>query len=554
MAQAHLAARLQSLGLTRDTPPDAQQWQRLLDLLEADDLRHASEGVFSTDIDVLRDHKHFLEKIFNASPDVINVFDLFEQRCVYLNREGERLLGYPAEHIKAMGAAIMAELIHPADLAGLNGVLRYFDTMADGETVDTEFRMRHANGDWRWLQSHAVIFARSPEGRARYVLGITRDITEQKQVSQALVDALLFGQQITNFLPHMVYVYDIDARQCIYSNDITQQFYFGEVPSAQVIDSAFIESRLHPDDHDQSQDYYAWITNAKDEDVRQDEFRLRNHSGDWRWMRTQEVIFNRHENGQPRQILGVSFDITDERLVQQREVELTAQQQTITVLRQLLNDFLHDIRTPLATFNTSLYLTKRKLESGLDARPNLDVMEHQVQYIISLLDDIVEMSQVFSASARYSMVELDVNNLINTQLASLGILAQSKQQRLLFEPAEGLPRIQGDGRKLVQVIRNLVKNAVQFTPPGGSIRLTTCYGMDQVLFEVSDTGIGIRSDELDRIFDLFYKADKSRSSGVSGAGLGLSIARRIVEAHHGRIAVRSTPGVGTTFSVWLPVT
>ncbi len=553
MAHTQLAAHLQSLGLTRDVPPTPKQWQSLLDLLDQDYQRLRSDAVEPAAVEALLDNKYFIEKITDASPDIIYVYDLFEQRNVYSNREIAHVLGYSPEQIKAMGTNLFPNLMHPADLANLAAMLRRFENMTDDETVDTEFRMRHANGDWRWLQSHEVIFARDDDGRARYVLGIIREITEEKQISQALVDALLFGQQVTNFLPHMVYVFDIDARQCIYSNDVTQHFYFGEIPSAQVIDSAFLERRLHPDDRYQSEEYYAWMKSAEDGDVWHSEFRLQNHAGEWRWIRTQEVIFNRHENGQPRQLLGVSFDITDERLVQQREVELAAQQQTILVLRQLLNDFLHDIRTPLATFNTSLYLTKRKIDAGLDAHSNLDVMDRQVQYIISLLDDIMEMSQVFSASARYNVAELDVNHLIQTQLVSLGILAQSKQQNLVFVPAEDSPRIIGDGRKLVQVIRNLVKNAVQFTPPGGSIRLTTCHGSDHILFEVSDTGIGIHPDDLARIFDLFYKADKSRSSGIGGAGLGLSIARRIVEAHQGRIVVKSTPGNGSTVTVWLPV-
>ena len=123
--------------------------------------------------------------------------------------------------------------------------------------------------------------------------------------------------------------------------------------------------------------------------------------------------------------------------------------------------------------------------------------------------------------------------------------------RLQVEVAGGLPQVRADAARLEQVLVNLVHNAIKFTPPGSEVSLTAAAEGTFVRFSVHDTGAGIPEEELGRIFERFYKADRARSGG--GTGLGLSIARHIVEAHGGRIWAESEEGRGSTFHFTIPV-
>ena len=132
------------------------------------------------------------------------------------------------------------------------------------------------------------------------------------------------------------------------------------------------------------------------------------------------------------------------------------------------------------------------------------------------------------------------------------------RDRLSVEIADGTPRVLADEERVQQVVTNLLHNAIKFTPPGGRIRLiagvSNAPGREaEVLFEVQDTGIGITKADLPRVFERFYKSDRARTRGQGGTGLGLAIARHIVEAHGGRIWVKSKIGKGSSFFFTMPM-
>jgi two-component system phosphate regulon sensor histidine kinase PhoR len=130
---------------------------------------------------------------------------------------------------------------------------------------------------------------------------------------------------------------------------------------------------------------------------------------------------------------------------------------------------------------------------------------------------------------------------------------QAERQNLTLETAlsNGLPAVPADRERLSHVLVNLVHNAIKFNRPGGSIKISTKLSQNSVIVEVSDTGIGIAGDDLPHIFERFYKADKSRAG--QGSGIGLAIAKHVVESHGGEIKVKSEEGKGTTFSFILPL-
>lgn len=132
------------------------------------------------------EHMQFIQNVLRASPDVLYVYDLAEQRNVYVNHEIGTVLGYTPEAIHAMGSSLLPQLMHPDDLARLSAYQQRYDHLAEGETQEWEYRMRHANGEWRWLYSREMVFQRDAQGRVRQIVGSAQDVTVRKSMEEQM--------------------------------------------------------------------------------------------------------------------------------------------------------------------------------------------------------------------------------------------------------------------------------------------------------------------------------------------------------------------------------
>jgi two-component system phosphate regulon sensor histidine kinase PhoR len=172
-----------------------------------------------------------------------------------------------------------------------------------------------------------------------------------------------------------------------------------------------------------------------------------------------------------------------------------------------------------------------------------------------MVAELIELSTIESGRLPLRLMPTPVQELV-AAAERLRPLAAERHQELRHDIHPATPAILGDPTRLGQVVRNLVHNAIKYTPVGGVITLSaegrTHCGRDLVELRVSDTGCGIAPEELGRVFERFYKADRSRGRDGEGTGLGLAIARHTVEAHGGSIEVESTPGRGSVFIVRLP--
>jgi signal transduction histidine kinase len=221
--------------------------------------------------------------------------------------------------------------------------------------------------------------------------------------------------------------------------------------------------------------------------------------------------------------------------------------------RDLIAAVSHDLRTPL----TSIRAMIEALADGVVAEPPTvqryyAVMRSQIDNLSGLINDLFELSQLETGQAQLALEAVNLNDLLSDVLESMQAQAGAKGVSLKGIFYEDLPIIKGEMNKLQRVITNLVQNAIRHTPSGGSISLATQVAPEGVQVEVTDTGEGIAPEDLPHIFEQFFRGEKSRSRETGGAGLGLAIARRIVEAHHGRIWVESRVGQGTRFSFVLP--
>lgn len=233
-------------------------------------------------------------------------------------------------------------------------------------------------------------------------------------------------------------------------------------------------------------------------------------------------------------------------------------EQVESMRRRLIGDVSHELRTPLTAI-------KGSLEGLIDGV--LPATEETYQQIYQeagrlnrLVDDLQELSRVEAGAYSLEVRPLDVSTLARTVVKRLGPQFEDKRLTLSLDLPADLPRVLADEDRVIQVLTNLVSNALQYTPPGGKVTIGAERRGSQVQITVRDTGVGIASEHLPHIFDRFYRVDKSRSrmtgSGARavGSGIGLTIAKHLVEAHGGRIWAESEgPGKGSLFAFTLPL-
>jgi len=231
--------------------------------------------------------------------------------------------------------------------------------------------------------------------------------------------------------------------------------------------------------------------------------------------------------------------------------DLTRLRRLETVRRDFVANISHELRTPLASLQAlSETLQEGALEDPAAGRRFLGLMQTEIDTINQIIRELLELSMIESGKVPLSVQPVEPALLWNQAVVRMRMQAERAGLSLENRCPENLPRVAADSPRIEQVMMNLMHNAVKFTPPGGMITVSAVQREKEVEFSIRDTGVGISTEDLPRIFERFYKADRSRSGG--GTGLGLAIARHIVEAHGGRIWAESTEGMGSTFFFTLP--
>jgi two-component system phosphate regulon sensor histidine kinase PhoR len=232
--------------------------------------------------------------------------------------------------------------------------------------------------------------------------------------------------------------------------------------------------------------------------------------------------------------------------------DLTQVRRLENIRRDFVSNISHELRTPLASLKA---LTETLQESALDdppaARRFLSRMETEVDSLSLMVQELLELSRIESGKVPLQLEPVGPTGLLTAAVGRLGLQAERAGLQISIQSMEDLPSVLADPRRIEQVVTNLLHNAIKFTPPGGRIELAAEQAGDMIQFSVRDTGAGISTESLPRIFERFYKADQSRTGG--GTGLGLAITRHLVEAHGGRVWAESVEGQGATFYFTLPV-
>ncbi len=234
--------------------------------------------------------------------------------------------------------------------------------------------------------------------------------------------------------------------------------------------------------------------------------------------------------------------------------DITREKELDQMKSQLLSTVSHELRTPLASikgFATTLLRQDVEWDEG-SRREFLSIISEESDRLAELISNLLDMSRIEAGTLRIETEPMDLHPIIEETATEFQMMTRDHTIQTLLPPV--LPPVVADPRRARQVLRNLVENAVKYSPNGGPITISAQVRTDHLQVSVADQGIGIEPQQLDHIFDRFYQVDSASTRRVGGSGLGLSICEAIVEAHHGEIWVESQPNLGSIFHFTLPLT
>ena len=213
----------------------------------------------------------------------------------------------------------------------------------------------------------------------------------------------------------------------------------------------------------------------------------------------------------------------------------------------------HEIRAPLASVEQMAYVLRDGLAGALDAKARhmVERILVRTKELLQLVQNLLDLSRIETGILVQTMDSIDLCQLVTEVIDMIAPQAEARDQNLQLHGTAEPALVTGDQDNLLGVFNNIIGNAVKYTPDGGTIDVTLRQEGSFVRVDVQDTGVGIPEEDLPRIFDRFFRV-KGKTRGITGSGLGLSVAKSIVEAHRGTIRVHSREQAGSTFTVTLP--
>ena len=254
--------------------------------------------------------------------------------------------------------------------------------------------------------------------------------------------------------------------------------------------------------------------------------------------------------GEPTGISGVIQEVSWLETLSAQQIELGMLKSKQEFLTEFIGNLSHDLKTPIAVMNTSLYLLE--MPSTPDRQhEHILRLKAQTDRLQKLVDDVLTISRLEYAPM-LKLEDIPVNDLLNEVTTQLRPTAEQRQLNLAVELDVTDPKLKADRKDILRALLNLVENAINYTPNGGTVNLRCKSAGQRVQIEVEDTGIGIQPDELPKIFDRFYRSAEAREFSRTGTGLGLAIVKKIAETHGGDVKAESKPGKGTRMNLELP--
>jgi PAS domain S-box-containing protein len=484
--------------------------------------------------EALRESEEKFRVLVNSMDDVIFTLDsdqrhtgVYGQWVEQLGFTREVFLGKTSREILGEAAASVHEQANTRALAGEHVVYEW--------SVPAGDEIRHYQTSLSPL--------RDAEGRVTGLVGVGRDITDIRRVEEALRESQRRYDMATSAGRVGVWDWGLITGELYLDSSLKAILGYAE---DEILDQVGDwVGHVHPDDLQRLVEAAQQHRTAQTPSY-EVEHRVIRKDKSLRWLLTRGTALRDADNKAYR-IVGTSTDITERKRAEQEILALAIEKERSAILAGFVQDVSHEFANPLSVIKNSLYLALNTPDPARRAR-HMDVIGGQVYHVEKLVEGLLTMSRLDSGFP-FRSDPVDLNRLLLAVVEHSETAVQQKGLTLVTELAE-LPSSPGDQNYLNLAFRHLVENAIQYTPPGGTITIRTAQRGEQALVEIIDTGIGIAPEHLDAVFQRFFRVERARTE--RGAGLGLPIARMIIERHGGLVEVESTPGAGSTFRVFLP--
>ena len=475
--------------------------------------------------------------MFDAALDGIISMDQLG-KVIEFNPAAQRMFGY--SHNEALGRPL-AELIIPRRLREdhRRGIAHYLAT-GEGPVLNRRLELPAIRADGTEFPVELSITRLSGEGPPVFTSYI-RDISEQKQAALAVQESERRFSRFMQHLPGLAWSKDLSGRY-VFANDSALKI-FGktsdELYGKTDVDIFPPETAAQFQDNDRR----ALMSESGVQTIET----LNHDDGDVHYSIVSKFPIP-GPDGQPALIGGMAVDVT-ERMKMEESLKDADRRKD-----EFLATLAHELRNPLAPISNALHILRLSGDLPPAAERVRDIMERQVNHLVRLVEDLLEVSRVTRGKIELRKEPVDLARVIESAVDTSRPLIEAAGHQLAISLSPEVIILHADPVRLVQVISNLLNNAAKYTETGGQIWLTAQRDGNQVLISVRDNGMGIPPDMLPRVFDMFAQVEPKLRSSQGGLGIGLTLAKNLIQIHGGQIETRSEGlGKGSEFIVRLPL-
>jgi PAS domain S-box-containing protein len=488
------------------------------------------------------------EQLLNTSHDPLYNRNLLTNKYDYISKSIYDTLGFTAEEFIHLPLDHVLKLIHPDDIIIIENFFRsVLDSQDKPATKPSiEYRIKDKSGNYHWI-NESITVIKDKEGNPTNLLGNMRDVTNSKKTEILLRSSEEKFRKYIESSPVGIYTTNKNG-DCTYANNHWLEM--SGLKLEQALGKGWLNA-LHPEDK--------WSISEKWNKAVQSngkwgyEYRFKNTKEDIIWIYGMAVAL-KEDNGDITGYLGSNIDIT---AIKNAELQLKQNEKELKELNNTKDKFFsiiaHDLKGPFSSvIGFSQLLLKHVKNKQFDKIENFtEIILQEAQSSMSLLTNLLDWSRSQTGQIKFNPQNFNITEIITHNINLVETLASKKKIRISFQKINDLI-IYADENMLNTIIRNLLSNAIKFTDENGLITLKITTKQNKTIISVSDTGVGMDSQKLKKLFKLDKDTSTHGTKNEKGTGLGLILCKEFVENHNGKIKVDSEIEKGTTFHIEIP--
>lgn len=423
----------------------------------------------------------------------------------------------------------------------------YYESVKNQTSYSVEYRLKRYDGQYRWILENGVP-KYNDNGEFEGLIGSAFDITERKISEIKLRQQDKFTSRIAELSPDVIYIYDINLRQNIFQNRNLAQFLgYSESKYPQFTQSVFDEL-IHPSDLQLAKYNDEHFQKFNTQNIVELEFRLKDAEGNWRWIKSRESPFLYSSDNKLVQILGSAHDVTESKNF---EIQLLNTNKELKSVNEELDSFVyrasHDLRAPMSSILGLVNLAKKDNKDD-NMLVYFEMIEKSIEKLVSVTQDLIDHAR--NARTEINIEKINFNLIINDIIE--GLKFHENVSKIKFEiQVDTFAEFYCDKMRLILLFNNLISNAVKYHDKDKNnkfIKISVSTTKKKAIIVIEDNGLGIEKEHHEKLFDMFFRANKT----ISGTGLGLFIVKGALDKISGTISFDSEYKKGTKFIVNLP--